>query len=62
MKLIFMKATTENTYLELYVRLCITLFRKYCEKDSVEMNFKKLLLNKCQKQFQKLKAKEDQDR
>jgi hypothetical protein len=23
MKIIFMKATTENTYLELYVRLCI---------------------------------------
>ena len=62
MKIIFMKATTENTYLELYVRLCIALFRKYNDKDNVEMNFKKLLLNKCQKQFQKLQAKEEQER
>jgi translation initiation factor 4G len=62
MKIIFMKATTENTYLELYVRLCILLFRKYNDKDNVEMNFKKLILNKCQKQFQKLKAREEQER
>lgn len=47
MKIIFMKATTESTYLELYVRLCIFLFRKYNDKENVEMNFKKLLLNKC---------------
>jgi hypothetical protein len=26
------------------------------------MNFKKLILNKCQKQFQKLKAREEQER
>lgn len=51
MKIIFMKATTESTYLEIYVRLCIALFRKYNEKENVEMNFKKLLLSKCQKQF-----------
>ena len=51
MKIIFMKATTENAYLELYVRLCILLFRKYNDKENVEMNFKKLLLSKCQKQF-----------
>ncbi len=62
MKIIFMKATTESTYLELYVRLCILLFRKYNEKDNVEMNFKKLLLNKCQRQFEKLKAKEEEER
>jgi hypothetical protein len=51
MKIIFMKATTEKSFLELYVRLCILLFRKYNEKENVEMNFKKLLLSKCQKQF-----------
>ncbi len=62
MKIIFMKATTESTYLELYVRLCILLFRKYNDKDNIEMNFKKLLLNKCQKQFQKLQAREEQER
>ncbi len=59
MKIIFMKATTENTYLELYVKLCILLFKKYNDKDNKEMNFKKLLLNKCQKQFYKLQAKEE---
>jgi len=47
MKIIFMKATTEQTYLELYVKLCILLFRKYNDKENKEMNFKKLLLNKC---------------
>lgn len=47
MKIIFMKATTENTYLEIYVRLCILLFKKYNDKDNKEMNFKKLLLMKC---------------
>jgi len=62
MKIIFMKATTENTYLSLYVRLCMQLFRKYNDKENVEMNFRKLLLTKCQKQFQKLKAREEEDR
>jgi len=62
MKIIFMKATTESTYLEQYVRLCILLFRKYNDKENVEMNFKKLLLSKCQKQFQKLQAKEEEER
>lgn len=47
MKIIFMKATTENTYLEIYVRLCILLFKKYNDKENKEMNFKKLLLMKC---------------
>lgn len=47
MKIIFMKATTEVAYLEVYVRLCILLFRKYNDKENKEMNFKKLLLNKC---------------
>ena len=49
MKIIFMKATTESTYLELYVKLCIQLFKKYNDKENKEMNFKKLLLMKCQK-------------
>lgn len=49
MKIIFMKATTESTYLEIYVKLCIQLFKKYNDKENKEMNFKKLLLMKCQK-------------
>jgi intergrase/recombinase len=62
MKIIFMRATTENNYLEIYVQLCIELFRKFNDKDNHEMNFKKLLLSKCQKQFNKMIAKEEQDR
>lgn len=62
MKIIFMKATTEASYLELYVRLCKLLFKKFNDKDNKEMNFRNLLLMKCQKQFMKLKAKEDQER
>jgi hypothetical protein len=53
-KIIFMKATTESTYLELYVKLCIQLFKKYNDKENKEMNFRKLLLTKCQKQFFKM--------
>lgn len=49
LKIIFMKATTEQTYLELYVKLCIMLFKKYNDKENQEMNFRKLLLTKCQK-------------
>lgn len=49
MKIIFMKATTENTYLEIYVELCVELFKKFNDKENQEMNFKKLLLSKCQK-------------
>lgn len=47
MKIMFMKSTTEDTYLEIYVRLCILLFKKYNDKENKEMNFKKLLLMKC---------------
>ena len=47
MKIIFMKSTIEDTYLESYVKLCILLFRKYNDKENKEMNFKKLLLMKC---------------
>lgn len=62
LKIIFMKATTEGTYLELYVRLCILLFKKYNDKENQEMNFRKLLLSKCQKQFYKMQAKEEQEK
>lgn len=62
MKIIFMKATTEVAYLELYVKLCIQLFRKYNDKENKEMNFKKLLLMKCQKQFYKMYEKEEKER
>lgn len=59
MKLIFMKATTESTYLEIYVKLCIQLFKKYNDKENKEMNFRKLLLTKCEKQFYKMHEKEE---
>lgn len=62
MKIIFMKATTEGTYLELYVKLCNLLFKKYNDKENKEMNFRKLLLTKCEKQFYKMQAKEEHDR
>lgn len=62
MKILFMKATTEQTYLELYVRLCILLFKKYNDKENKEMNFRKLLLNKCEKQFYKMHAKEEMEK
>ncbi len=62
MKIIFMKATTEATYLEIYVRLCLQLFRKYNDKENKEMNFKKLLLMKCQKQFYKGQEHQEQER
>ena len=47
MKIIFMKATIEHNYLEIYVKLCILLIKKYKDKDNKELNFKKLLINKC---------------
>jgi len=62
MKIIFMRATTENTFLEIYVDLCVELFKKFNDKDNHEMNFKKLLLSKCQKQFMKMMLKEEQER
>jgi len=57
-----MKATTEHTYLEIYVRLCIVLFRHYNDKENKEMNFKKLLLNKCEKQFFKMQQLSEEER
>lgn len=47
LKIIFMKATTESTYLHLYVKLCLLLFKKFNDKENKEMNFKKRLLAKC---------------
>ncbi len=47
MKIIFMKATTESTYLEYYVKLCKLLFKRFADKENKEMNFKNLLLMKC---------------
>jgi len=44
MKIIFMKSTTEQSFMEIYVKLCVTLFKKFNDKENVEMNFRKLLL------------------
>ena len=62
MKIIFAKATTESNFTELYVRLCIMLFKKYNDKENKELNFKKLLLMKCQKQFFRGREQEEQAR
>ena len=62
MKMIFIKSTGEHSYLEVYVRLCSILFKQFNDKENYEMNFKKLLVNKCQKQFFKMLNKEREDR
>jgi len=62
MKIIFMKSTTEQSFMELYVRLCVTLFKKFNDKENVEMNFRKLLLTRCEKQFYKMLKVEQEDR
>jgi hypothetical protein len=62
MKIIFMKATTEMSFMEIYVRLCVTLFRKFNDRDNVEMNFRKLLLTRCEKQFYRMLKVEQEDR
>jgi hypothetical protein len=49
MKMIFIKSTGEHYYLDVYVKLCTILFKKFSDKENYEMNFKKLLVNKCQK-------------
>ena len=49
MKMIFNKSTGEHSYLAVYVKLCIILFKKFEDKENHEMNFKKLLVSKCQK-------------
>jgi len=49
-----MKSTTEQSFMEIYVRLCVTLFKKFNDRENVEMNFRKLLLTRCEKQFYKM--------
>ena len=58
MKIIFMKATTETAYLDLYIKLCVGFFKKFDDAEHHEMNFRKLLLNRCQKQFYKMLQRE----
>ena len=55
-KIIFLKCTTEQNQIEHYVKLCNSLFRKYKSTEDKEMNFKKLLLTKCQKEFYRNKS------
>ena len=62
MKQVFMKATTEQSFMELYVRLCVTLFKKFNDKENAEMNFRKLLLTRCEKQFYRMLKVEQEDR
>lgn len=53
-KIIFVKSTTETHYLEYYVKLCIDLFKRFNDADNPEMNFRKLLMRRCEKQFNKM--------
>ena len=53
-KIIFVKSTTETHYLEYYVKLCIDLFKRFNDADNPEMNFRKLLLTRCEKHFNKM--------
>jgi hypothetical protein len=47
MKMIFSKSTGEHAYLDVYVKLCGSLFKRFNDKENNEMNFKKLLVTKC---------------
>jgi hypothetical protein len=62
MKMIFVKSTGEHFYLDVYVRLCTILFKKFDDRENYEMNFKKLMVSKCQKQFFKMLNKERDER
>lgn len=62
MKMIFIKSTIEHSYLDVYVKLCSILFKQFNDKENYEMNFKKLLVSKCQKQFFKMLNKEREER
>ena len=62
MKIIFMKSTTETSYLDVYINLCMSLFKKFNDPENEEMNFKKLLLNKCENQFYKMLKQEQANR
>lgn len=60
--MIFTKSTGEYSYLDVYVKLCSILFKKFDDRENYEMNFKKLLVSKCQKQFFKMLNKEREER
>ena len=62
MKMIFVKSTGEHSYLDVYVKLCSILFKEFNDRENQEMNFKKLLVTKCQKQFFKMLNKEREER
>jgi hypothetical protein len=62
MKMIFVKSTGEHSYLDVYVKLCTLLFKEFNDRENQEMNFKKLLVTKCQKQFFKMLNKEREER
>lgn len=62
MKMIFLKSTLEHAYLDVYVRLCTLLFKRFKDDENHELNFKKLLINKCQSQFYKMLKKKEEKR
>ena len=62
MKMIFAKSTLEHAYLDVYVRLCTLLFKRFKDDENHEMNFKKLLITKCQNQFYKMLKKKEEKR
>lgn len=62
MKIIFAKSTMETAYLDLYIKLCVGFFKKFDDPEHTEMNFRKLLLNRCQKQFYKMLQREQMHR
>ena len=47
MKMIFQKSTIEHAYLDVYVKLCALLFKRFKDSENPELNFKKLLITKC---------------
>ena len=57
-----MKSTTETSYLDVYIQLCQNLFKKFNDPENEEMNFKRLLLNRCEKQFTKMMVQEQANR
>lgn len=44
------------------MRLCIDLFKRFNDADNPEMNFRKLLMTRCEKQFNKMLQQEQADR
>lgn len=44
--------------MDTYIRLCVQFFKKFDDPDHTEMNFRKLLLTRCQKQFYKMLQRE----